>query len=322
VSLFNEWIRGETRGRVFILFQNAFPFGLFLTPLIGVGLFSLIGRDVGWRALFALGGIPLLMAIWGYFKLPESPRWLADKGRIQEADALVARMEAEHPAGSLPEPEMRYRADIQPTRWGELFSPMYLRRTIVISVQFFACYFANYGYTIWLPTLYVQLGGLPPERGLLLTAVHNLATVVLNLFLANLFDTVGRKPLFTIGFALAAFGALLGIFMVQVGLTGWQTLFVVSIIMVLGVGVSNIGAYLYAAELYPTRMRTWATAWGSSMSRMSSIIAPPVVGGLLAAKMGLQSVFLMFFAVLVVGLVVMVTMGVETKQQVLEEISA
>jgi len=116
--------------------------------------------------------------------------------------------------------------------------------------------------------------------------------------------------------------SLLGIFMVQVGLTGWQTLFVVSIIMVLGVGVSNIGAYLYAAELYPTRMRTWATAWGSSMSRMSSIIAPPVVGGLLAAKMGLQSVFLMFFAVLVVGLVVMVTMGVETKQQVLEEISA
>ncbi|HEX6511549.1 MAG TPA: MFS transporter, partial [Chloroflexota bacterium] len=140
VSLFNEWIRGKTRGRVFIYFQNAFPFGLMLTPLIGAALFGVVGRDLGWRVLFGIGGIPLLMAIYGYFKLPESPRWLADKGRVQEADRLVCEMEAEYPAGSLPQPEVRYSADVQPTRFGEPFSPSYLRRTILVSVQFFACY--------------------------------------------------------------------------------------------------------------------------------------------------------------------------------------
>jgi MFS transporter, putative metabolite:H+ symporter len=322
VSLFNEWIRGETRGRVFILFQNAFPFGLFLAPLVGVGLFSLVGRDLGWRVLFGLGGIPLLMAIYGVFKLPESPRWLADKGRLREADMLVARLEAEHPAGSLSQPEVRYRADVGSTRLAELFSRRYLRRTVLTSVQFFACYFANYGYTIWLPTLYVQLGHLPPERGLLLTAVHNALTLIVNIFLAGLFDSVGRKPLFSIGFLVAALGALLGFAMVQAGITGWPTLFTVSIIMILGVGVSNIGGYLYAPELYPTRMRVWATAWGSGMSRLSSIIAPVAVGAMLASKLGIQSVFLMFFAVLLVGLVVMLTMGIETKKRVLEDISA
>ncbi|HLG70940.1 MAG TPA: MFS transporter [Chloroflexota bacterium] len=322
VSLFNEWIRGRTRGRVFILFQNTFPLGLMLTPLIGAALFGLVGRDAGWRVLFAFGGIPLLMAIYGWFKLPESPRWLADKGRIAEADRLVSELESNYPPESLAKPEAHYRADIRPTRFGEPFSPAYLRRTILVSVQFFACYFANYGYTIWLPTLYVQLGHLPPERGLILTAFHNLATIIMNLFLANLFDTVGRKTLFSLGFLFAACGALLGWIMVQLGQTGWQTLFIVSLIMVLGVGVSNIGAYLYAPELYPTRMRAWATAWGSGMSRLSSIIAPVAVGAMLASQLGIGSVFLMFFAVLIVGLVVMVTMGIETKQRVLEEISA
>jgi len=281
-----------------------------------------VGRDLGWRVLFGLGGIPLLMAIYGVFKLPESPRWLADKGRLREADMLVARLEAEHPAGSLSRPEVRYRADVGSTRLAELFSRRYLRRTVLTSVQFFACYFANYGYTIWLPTLYVQLGHLPPERGLLLTAVHNALTLIVNIFLAGLFDSVGRKPLFSIGFLVAALGALLGFAMVQAGITGWPTLFTVSIIMILGVGVSNIGGYLYAPELYPTRMRVWATAWGSGMSRLSSIIAPVAVGAMLASKLGIQSVFLMFFAVLLVGLVVMLTMGIETKKRVLEDISA
>jgi len=199
-SLFNEWIRGGTRGRVFTIFQSAFPWGLFLTPLIGALCLSLFG-SLGWRVLFGLGGIPLIMAIYCYFKLPESPRWLCDHGRLEQGKRLLDVVEANYPAGSLAEPQVHYRADVAATRFGELFSSAYRRRTIVTWTQFFTSYFGTYSYSIWLPTLYVQVGHLPPARALLLSAATSLVTLAVAYFFGFTADVIGRKVLFTAGFA-------------------------------------------------------------------------------------------------------------------------
>jgi putative MFS transporter len=81
------------------------------------------------------------------------------------------------------------------------------------------------------------------------------------------------------------------------------------------------GLYLYTPELYPTRMRAWATATGSSMNRVASTIGPLLVGALLGAGLGLSSVFAMFGVVALVGMIVMAWLGIETKQRVLEELA-
>ena len=80
-ALFNEYVRGQTRGTVVWIYESVFAWGLAITPLVGILLFGAFGQALGWRVLFGIGGIPLLVAIYASFKLPESARWLADKGR-------------------------------------------------------------------------------------------------------------------------------------------------------------------------------------------------------------------------------------------------
>jgi len=66
-------------------------------------------------------------------------------------------------------------------------------------------------------------------------------------------------------------------------------------------------------------MRAWATSISNSLVRLASVIGPLLVGALLDAKLGLGSVFLMFAAAAFLGLIVMASLGLETKQRALEE---
>lgn len=322
-ALFNEFVRGRSRGRAVMLYESIFSWGILLAPLIGLLFFTLFGEASGWRLLFLFGGIPMIVSVIAYFKLPESPRWLADKGRFAEAAALLDKMEREAQASgvTLAEPELRARADVRPTRFGELFSPVYRRRTALCAVTWFCGYFILYGFSTWLPTLYVRLGGLPIENALGLTVIASAIYLVEIYVFAFTVDRVGRKPWFVGGFTVSMIGASFGLVAILLDATAWPVLLVASLLMGLGISPITAGLYLYTPELYPTRMRAWATAAGSSLNRVASAIGPIVVGVLLGAGLGLASVFLVFGVVAAVGLVVMAWLGIETRQRVLEELA-
>lgn len=322
-ALFNEFVRGRSRGRAVMLYESIFSWGILLAPLIGLLFFKLFGEEAGWRLLFLFGALPLVVAVVAYFKLPESPRWLADKGRFQEADALLDQMEREarESGESLAEPELRAPADVKPTKFGELFSPVYRRRTALCWVTWFCGYFILYGFSTWLPTLYVRLGGLAIENALGLTVIAGAIYLVEIYVFAFTVDRVGRKPWFVGGFTLSLIGASFGLVAILLDATAWPVLLVAGLLMGLGISPITAGLYLYTPELYPTRMRAWATATGSSVNRVASVIGPILVGVLLGAGLGLASVFLVFGVVAAVGLVVMAWLGIETKQRVLEELA-
>jgi putative MFS transporter len=294
-----------------------------LAPLIGLLFFSVFGPALGWRLLFAFGALPVIAAVIAWYRLPESPRWLAERGRTAEADALLEEMEADARSRGvvLDPPEVRTPVKARPTRLGELFSPAYRARTVLSWVTWFCGYFILYGFSTWLPTLYVRLGGLPTGGALGLTAVASALYLVEIYAFAYTVDRVGRKPWFVAGFALAVIGTVAGAIAIAVGLTAWPVLFVAGLLMGLGISPVTAGLYLYTPELYPTRMRAWATSTGSSLNRVASAIGPVLVGALLGAGLGLQSVFVSFGVVALIGLVVMVAMGIETKQRVLEELA-
>jgi putative MFS transporter len=293
-------------------------------PLIGLGLITWLGPNLGWRALFAFGAIPIVACIIAYFRLPESARWLADHGRVDQADAIVTKMENEKRADGtvLATPELLYHADIKPTRFTELFAPAYRLRTVLSWTQAFTVYFITYGFLTWLPTLFTQIGGLPRSQALGLSVIASSISVVMNYVAAFLIDRVGRKPMFCLSYCFSLIGAAIAIIAVTVfHQTGWQVLFAAGVFVELGLFQSG-SIYLYTPELYPTRMRAWATSITSSLNRVASFIAPTLVGIVLSAHLGLGSVFAMFGVAALVGLIVMSTIGIETKQRVLEEISA
>lgn len=67
---------GRARGMVSGLFQAGYPLGYLIASIV-YGLFSTV---VGWRGMFAIGALPILLAIYIFFKVDESPVWLASRG--------------------------------------------------------------------------------------------------------------------------------------------------------------------------------------------------------------------------------------------------
>ena len=91
-TLINDYLGRKSRCRVAVLYQSAFSWGLFFAPLVALALTTTMAPDLAWRVLLGIGILPLIVAIWAWFALPESARWLAERGRNAEADAYVRKM--------------------------------------------------------------------------------------------------------------------------------------------------------------------------------------------------------------------------------------
>lgn len=325
VALFNEVVKGSRRGALVSLYEALFAWGVFLTPLIAYGLLRIFGPAMSWRILFGIGVIPAIAAIPAIFLLPESPRWLINRGRMQEADRIVAKAEDSLRARNVPLPEPRVMPPVRvrPSRFGELFHSAYLGRTISLWTLWFTVYFVVYGFTVWLPSLYVRVGHLPAARGLLLTAVSGAFGLVASYSLVYVLDRFGRRPSFQAAFGFMIVGGLFG--WIGIGIlhhAQWQWLFAAALIMLIGGNVLALGVYVYTPELYPTRMRGWGTAFCSTGNRLASYLGPVIVGYILGAKLGLGWVFLIMLVASIIGMTVLSLFGPETRLKVLEELAS
>lgn len=324
-TLVNEYLGARNRGRIAVTYQSTFNWGLLAAPVVGIVALRAFGEDAGWRVLLAVGALPVLVAAYAWFRLPESARWLAERGRRAEAEGYVRRMEQEAAARGVvlaAPPASPPPAAAGRLRLGELFAPAYRRRTLMLAAIWFLSFFVGYGYAVWMPTLYVRVGGLATTQALGLTVLVGalqLAMVYLTAFLA---DRIGRKPLLTWGFVIMTAGALVGFVGVGVlGVHAWPMLLATAALFAVGATAPTSTLYLYTAELYPTRMRAWATSACSSVNRLASILSPLLVGGLLGTSLGAGAVFLSFALACAVALAVVVVAAVETRRRPLEEIS-
>jgi putative MFS transporter len=244
-------------------------------------------------------------------------------GRVDDAELVLDRIEGEarlHHV-DLPAPETTLEPDVRPSRWHEPFASPYRARTVLLWTMAFTDFFATYGYAIWLPTLYVTLGGLQPSASLALTAVGGVLQLVSAYSFAGTVDRVGRRNWFLGGFALASVAAAGGAGAIVAGATTWPTLFLVASGLLFGLTPVSMGLYLYAGELYPTRMRAWGTGLAAAWIRVAGFVAPIVVGAVLTAGAGIAVVFVLFSVVTAVGWAVMFALGPETRHRVLEELA-
>ena len=323
-AMFSEFLSAARRGRYSMLYQALYPVGAILSPLLGIVTFHFFDSDTAWRVLFLLGGLPVLLALGAHWWLPESPRWLAANGRSAEAMRIVAEMEQSARASgkalrppSTPQPAENRRTDLF-----EIFSPAYRARTALVWLQSFTAFFIVNSFTGFLPRLYTTVGGLPPSQSFALTTLFGVLELAFIIGVALVWDRTGRKPWFIGGYALAVAGAAFAWFAFAVlHSTGWIVLATAGMSMALGTYISVGGVYLYHPELFPTRMRSWATSTGRAVRSLASMIAPVLVGQILAAGLGVAVVFAMFFVVAAVGLVSFCWLGVETARRPLEDIA-
>jgi putative MFS transporter len=164
---------------------------------------------------------------------------------------------------------------------------------------------------------------LAPQFALALAVVNGCVTLAAAVVFGFTVDRLGRKRWFVVGFALGLTGIIWGIVALSMlKLTAWPVLFSAALLMTAGTGVNAGSIYLYAPELFPTRMRSWATSTGSAAGRLGSIVAPTIIGGVLQAGLGLVGVLSTLGVMCLAGLFVILAAGVETKQRSLEELAA
>jgi putative MFS transporter len=320
----NELSKAKGRGRFFLLYEMIFPVGLMMTGQIG----AFVVPTLGWQVMFLIGAIPGLVIAALLLRLRESPRWLIGKGRLEEAEAIIREIEAssgttKNTMATKDTNEIEELRDLRnhrelrgSTRWSELLSSLYMRRTLVVWVLWACAYFITNGLNNWMPTLYNRVYGLSLDQALRAGTLTNVAQVAILLGCAFAIDRLGRRGWTMVCFlAGAVLLAALGSF-ASGSVAAVITLVTISYGIV---GSVNAVLYLYTPEIYPTRMRALGTGAATCWLRLASA-AGPVLVGYLVVHSGTAAVFLMFAAAGVVGAVAATAM-LETRNRRLEEIA-
>lgn len=308
----NELSRAHGRGRFFMAYELIFPFGLFMAAVLG----ALLVPVYGWQVLFVLGTIPgfiiAVMIMW----LPESPRWLIGQGRLKEADTIIRQIEAStdkrNPVvATTPTAAQKRKGD-----WRELFSPVYLRRTLIVWVVWATTYGVTNGMNNWMPTIYTSVYGLSVPTALSLSLLTNGTQILVLIPCIFVIDVVGRRAWMTACFIIG------GLLLLALGIFGAGDVVTFAIFATLSYGIMstiNTVLYLYTPEIYPTRMRALGTAAATGWLRLASAAGPTVVAFTMTTG-GIEPVFLLFFAVAMVGAVA-ASQTIETRNRRLEEIA-
>jgi putative MFS transporter len=313
----SEFAKSKGRGRFVLMQQLMFPIGLTTVGLVGVFVVPLLG----WQWLFVLGGLPVLLALPMIRVLPESPRWLASRGRDDEADRVLTRIEALVSAnGAVPLPPIP--TGVPPAvaavgRFRDLFAGIYRQRTLSLWVLWFCTYGITYAMTGWMPSIMRTVYHQPVSQANLYGFVLNIVGLCVLLTAVFTIDRIGRKVAFVGGFLLAAVPLLIATFAPSLSALGLAVLATLAF-GAMGMIPGSLG--MYTAENYPNHLRAIGNGATSVSQRLSSVISPYLVGMILPAY-GVGGVYGMFAVFAIVGGITCALFSVETAGKTLEELS-
>jgi len=315
ITYISEIAKAESRGRFMLLYEIVFPLGLVSAVLLGIWIVPLFG----WQSMFVIGALPAFLAFFMQRLLPESPRWLATRGRHAEADAAASLIEreTEKTAGALPPVRPVVMVQERKASFADLFGPMYLRRTLTVWAMWACCYFCNFGLATWLPTLYRTTFHLELGDALKYSLITQVVGLIGTLVCALCIDRFPRRLWFAGAFCGSA---LVFAWLWYAPPTSADTVAVAGSLAYFFISTISIGVYLYTPEVYPTRVRALGVSTASCWSRIASFIGPNVVGFLLGSA-GLGAVFGGFAIAAGIGAVICAMLVSETRRRVLEDVS-
>jgi len=324
VTLVSEFTPAKHRGKFLVLLESFWALGWLLAAVISY----LIIPHYGWQLAFFIGALPALYVFYLWRQIPESPRYLEERGRAVEAEAVYQRILAAgggigdrvQDAAMPPNPEISdVGAAAEDKRVGltektagrvtiaELFSRQFLRKTVFLWLLWFGIVYSYYGIFTWLPSL-LALKGFSLTKSFSYVIIMTLAQIPGYFSAAYFVDRIGRKPtlaVYLLGTALSAY------------FFGQSSSVATILIMGSLMSFFNLGAwgilYTYTPELYPTRTRATGAGWAAGFGRIGGILAPIVVGRMLGSQLTTQTVFLMFAGVLLLVVLNVLVLGEETK---------
>jgi putative MFS transporter len=307
------------RGRAFAVNQSI---QFLAVPIVALAAWKLgpltIAGVAGWRCVVLLGAVAALAVWFIQMHLPESPRWLAEHGQLERADAVVAKLEAAIEAQTgrpLPTPALRLEAPMDShVRLSAIFQRPLLGRTLLLVVLNAFQAVGFYGFTNWAPTFLASRGVHFAESlqyGFIIAVAYPIGPVIWSA-IAERFE---RKWLVVaaaagtglLGLAFAANSAPLALIALGVAINFSNNLL-------------SFSYHTYQAELYPTRVRATAVGFVYSWSRLSTVFSSYVIAWLLSVA-GAIGAFGFIAAAMLVVVISVSLFGPPTRGLALEEIA-
>jgi len=309
-TLVSEFSPRAARGRMIVLLESFWAYGTIAAGLIAIFVIP----SLGWRGAFVVGALPALYVAYLRRALPESPRYLAERGRAAEADAVVRRVERAG-GGAL----LTLGPAVAPPRatrsgMADLWRRAYVRRTAMLWVVWFAIVLTYYGMFSWIPTLLVARG-LSESTSNEYFFISTFAQIPGYFSAAWLVERWGRKP------TLAAYlvGTAASAVLFGNSGSGADVILYAALLSFFNLGAWGV-LYTITPEQYPTRVRATGAGAAAAVGRLGGIIGPFLTAVLVPA-IGQPGVFALFMVLLVIAAIDVIALAEETRGRSLEEIA-
>jgi SP family arabinose:H+ symporter-like MFS transporter len=313
------------RGRLVTMNQLAIVIGCISASMVSYFLAKCLPETSSWRWMFATSLLPAVILLVALFPLADTPRWLASKGRLSEAAAVLERIHGSEEGGR----ELRQIEESlgdESGSYAELFQPG-LRPALVAGV--FVALMAQWtGWSVisfYLPMIFQKANAGQAADALFQLILANVPILLFTIVGLYLIDRVGRRTMWLGGsLAMVVGTALLGLAFFT-NTSGWKVLGAVLLTAVPHAIVMGPLSWLIISEIFPTRIRAraaglctlvnWCASWGANY-------AAPSLFELFGRRYGSPAgLFWVFSAVSLLSFLVALVVLPETKGRSLEDIA-
>jgi putative MFS transporter len=267
-----EFLPRRSRGRYI---SWAYTLGFVAVPIVALAGARLVaGHHLaisGWRWLLVLGGLGAFVLWILRRRLPESPRWLASRGREDEAARIVDGIEDEVRASTRAELPVAVAVPEEPTvrlPLRSMFGATYRRRTVMLWIFQVLQTVGYYGFGSLAPIVLVSKGYSVVDS-LGYAALSYIGYPIGSALSIPLIERCERKSLI-IGSALgiAAFGVVFG------AAANTALIVFAGFLLTICSNIFSNAFHVYQAEIFPTRIRSSAIGIAYSLSRATSAALP------------------------------------------------
>lgn len=321
----------KRRGALVGNYQLAIVIGIvvvyFVNYLIALQGDANWNLNIGWRWMFGSEIIPSILFLIFIFLIPESPRWLIQKGKTTQAITVLQKL-------NTPEDALQVQNEIQDSlqqedksQWKNLVNPLFKKALFVgIGLSILQQLTGINAILYYAPEIFKSLGS-SADVSLLETTILGVVNLIFTLLAIRWVDKLGRKPLLYLGSAGMTIAlAAVGLFIYYDAVGNWVLPFLLLFMASFSLSWGPI-VWVLLSEIFPNKIRSLALAISVFIQWVANFVVTQVFPSLvenqwLKTHFNGAFPFYMFSIICLFSLFFVWKKVPETKNKSLEEIDA